>query len=83
VGRGGANFAFCDGSVHFLKDSIDSWTFPPVANAGAAVAALPVGATLTGTYPSLIFSGGAGFRVGVYQALGSRNGGEVISADAY
>jgi prepilin-type processing-associated H-X9-DG protein len=41
---GGANFAFCDGSVHFLKNSIS----------------LPT-----------------------YCALGSRNGGEVISADTY
>ncbi|WP_435007167.1 DUF1559 domain-containing protein [Tundrisphaera lichenicola] len=41
---GGANFLFADGSVHFLKNSINRQT---------------------------------------YAALGSRNGGEVISADAY
>jgi prepilin-type processing-associated H-X9-DG protein len=41
---GGANFAFCDGSVHFLKQSISMPT---------------------------------------YCALGSRNGGEVVSADQY
>jgi prepilin-type N-terminal cleavage/methylation domain-containing protein/prepilin-type processing-associated H-X9-DG protein len=41
---GGANFAFCDGSVHFLKASISMPT---------------------------------------YTALGSRAGGEVISADTY
>ena len=41
---GGANFLFGDGSVHFLKDSIDLAT---------------------------------------YRALGTRNGREVISSDAY
>jgi prepilin-type N-terminal cleavage/methylation domain-containing protein/prepilin-type processing-associated H-X9-DG protein len=49
---GGCNFAFLDGSVHFLKDTIN--TAPP------------------GT-------GG----IGVYQALSSINGGEVIGAGAY
>lgn len=41
---GGANALFCDGSVKFVKDSVNSIT---------------------------------------WQALGSRNGGEVVSADAY
>jgi len=41
---GGANFAFADGSVHFLKSSIN---------------------------------------IATYCALGSRNGGEVVSSDAY
>jgi prepilin-type N-terminal cleavage/methylation domain-containing protein/prepilin-type processing-associated H-X9-DG protein len=41
---GGSNFAFGDGSVHFLKNSINLYT---------------------------------------YCALGSRNGGEVVSSDAY
>jgi prepilin-type processing-associated H-X9-DG protein len=49
---GGCNFAFLDGSVRFLKDTIES--APPWSS-----------------------------DFGVYQALSSINGGEVISAGAY
>ncbi|MHC5540212.1 DUF1559 family PulG-like putative transporter, partial [Singulisphaera rosea] len=72
---GGANFAFCDGSVHFLKDSISTWTLD---STGTPLGAAQDSSTLVWsvTNPSL-------YRPGVYQALGSTNGGEVISADAY
>jgi prepilin-type N-terminal cleavage/methylation domain-containing protein/prepilin-type processing-associated H-X9-DG protein len=72
---GGANFAFCDGSVHFLKDTISSWQLDSTGS--------PLGATLnTSTYVWTV-SNPAVFRPGVYQALGTTNGGEVISADQY
>jgi prepilin-type processing-associated H-X9-DG protein len=61
---GGCNFAFCDGSVRFLKNTINSWNPRAITYSG-------------GTYTL------NGQKYGVYQALSTRNGGEVISADAY
>ncbi len=71
---GGANVAMADGSARFLKDTINHWAFDPT----------------TGK-PYAIVSGGPNTAyvldptkpLGVYQALTTRNGGEVISADAY
>jgi prepilin-type N-terminal cleavage/methylation domain-containing protein/prepilin-type processing-associated H-X9-DG protein len=54
---GGVNFAFGDGSVRFIKDSIEVVGAPNPTTGWATP--------------------------GVYRKLASRNGGEVISADAY
>ena len=74
---GGANFAFSDGSVHFLKNTINSWQYS--TNVGASKALLPVGVT----YASYVYTVNQGAQLGVYQKLSSRNGGEVISSDTY
>jgi prepilin-type N-terminal cleavage/methylation domain-containing protein/prepilin-type processing-associated H-X9-DG protein len=70
---GGANFAFADGSVKFLKDTIDTWPFDQSTG-------LPIG--LTGD-PETPYQLAPGRRFGVYQALSTRNGGEVVDAAGY
>jgi prepilin-type processing-associated H-X9-DG protein len=70
---GGANFAFMDGSARFLKDSINTWEYDPGTG-------LPRNVTIDGSGFYVIAKG---TRLGVYQALSTRNGSEVISNDAW
>jgi prepilin-type processing-associated H-X9-DG protein len=69
---GGANFAFADGSVRFMKDSISTWPFNPATG-------FPQGVTDTNG----VFAMAPGTQRGVYQSLSTINSGEVVSADAY
>jgi prepilin-type N-terminal cleavage/methylation domain-containing protein/prepilin-type processing-associated H-X9-DG protein len=72
---GGVNVALCDGSVRFLKDTINSWNI-----ASPQMNGLPAGASNASPYG---ISLPAGTGLGAYQALSTRNGGEVLSADQY
>jgi prepilin-type N-terminal cleavage/methylation domain-containing protein/prepilin-type processing-associated H-X9-DG protein len=69
----GVNVAFVDGSVRFIKDTVDSWNFDPSTK-------YPVGVTRPG---GSIWQIALGAKVGVWQALGSVNGQEILSSDQY
>jgi prepilin-type N-terminal cleavage/methylation domain-containing protein/prepilin-type processing-associated H-X9-DG protein len=63
---GGCNFAFADGSVRFLKNSISTWNYNNITRDANCLPVLPAGMT-----------------PGVYQALSTRSGGEVVSSDSF
>ena len=76
---GGVNYAFSDGSVRFIKDTINIWAYTTTSGNNGN---LPVGVTWNDK-PVYTYSVNLGARLGVYQALSTRAGGEVMSADAY
>ncbi len=68
---GGLNVLMGDGSVRFIKDSIQSWPFAPISGNPAGSSQNSQGAWIN-LPPS-----------GVWQALSTRAGGEVVGSDAY
>ncbi len=68
---GGLNVLMGDGSVRFVKDSIQSWPSNPVSGNPAGASQNGQGAWVN-LPPS-----------GIWQALSTRSGGEVVSSDAY
>jgi prepilin-type processing-associated H-X9-DG protein len=78
---GGVNFGFCDGSVRFIKNTISCWRFDPTTSVTFSTTTISTPPNVT--YANFIFTIGPGTAFGVYQALATRAGGEVISADSY
>ncbi|MGC8643571.1 MAG: DUF1559 domain-containing protein, partial [Isosphaeraceae bacterium] len=68
---GGVNVLMGDGSVRFIKDSVDSWQVVPTTGD-------PVGASRNsmGCWVDLP-------RAGVWQALSTRSGGEAVDSSAF
>jgi prepilin-type N-terminal cleavage/methylation domain-containing protein/prepilin-type processing-associated H-X9-DG protein len=78
---GGCNFAFGDGSVKFIKNTINSWSF----SGGTTItfSSAPIDCPPNITYAGYIFSINAGAQLGVYQKLATRNFGEILSSDSF
>jgi prepilin-type N-terminal cleavage/methylation domain-containing protein/prepilin-type processing-associated H-X9-DG protein len=76
---GGVNVAFVDGSVHFIKNSVNTWIYTSLG--------YPANTTwLNVTYDAngnayINFTALA--KLGVWQALSTKANGEVISSDGY
>ncbi len=70
---GGINVVFCDGSVRFLKDTTN--TMPFDAATGLPLGLAPDANGILQLQP--------GAQYGIWQALSTRAGSEVISSDAY
>jgi prepilin-type N-terminal cleavage/methylation domain-containing protein/prepilin-type processing-associated H-X9-DG protein len=71
---GGANVGFCDGSVRFIKESIQSVRFDLTTGKVSAFVLNPT---------SQLYSIAPGAQLGVWQKLSTRNLGEIIGADAF
>jgi prepilin-type processing-associated H-X9-DG protein len=77
---GGVNCAFADGSVKFIKDSINSW---PNRSAGSPNGDYGAPSSYFTQSSTGIITMNAGVPIGVWQAISTRSWGEVVSSDQY
>lgn len=75
---GGINVGLADGSVRFIKDTINTMPFSQTTG-------VPIGLTATAngscSNSAPLYSLVPGNQLGIWQALSTRAGGEVISSD--
>jgi prepilin-type N-terminal cleavage/methylation domain-containing protein/prepilin-type processing-associated H-X9-DG protein len=76
---GGVNCTFADGSVRFVKDTINTWPIVPFTYYGVQAFGPPPSIVTYGN-PPVVQPGAV---LGVWHALTTIAGGEVISADQY
>ncbi len=69
---GGCNFGFLDGSVKFVKETVNTWPYSPANGTPTNV-----------SYNALTGLFSASPAQGVYQALSTRASGEIVSSDQY
>jgi prepilin-type processing-associated H-X9-DG protein len=74
---GGLNLAFADGSVHFIKNSINAWPYASIHPFGSTTSPIIYSAR---TY---ILNPASTLGMPVWTALMTINRGEVISSDSY
>jgi prepilin-type N-terminal cleavage/methylation domain-containing protein/prepilin-type processing-associated H-X9-DG protein len=77
---GGVNVALCDGSVRFIKETIDSWQNNPSTGYPPGIGAQR---SQSNKGRVLEYTIAPGTYFGVWQKLSTRNFGEVVSADAF
>jgi prepilin-type N-terminal cleavage/methylation domain-containing protein/prepilin-type processing-associated H-X9-DG protein len=84
---GGVNAGFADGSVKFIRDSINSWPNGGAANQYGALPSYYVDSVSVTFTPGLTINETltwtSAAQLGVWQKLSTRAGGEVISSDSY
>jgi prepilin-type N-terminal cleavage/methylation domain-containing protein/prepilin-type processing-associated H-X9-DG protein len=76
---GGANVGFTDGSVHFIKNSVNSWPLNKYGSVSPTYYTVTYSSDYSQTYYNLTPQA----RIGVWQALSTKANGEAISSDSY
>src|SRR5262249_62246810 len=74
---GGCHFAFLDGSVRFLKETIDCWRINPATGLPPGISFEPIGPFVVNLRVA------PGTKLPVYQALSTRNGAQVDDSSPY